>query len=172
MSDKKGFKMSPAIIQSAIEMVKSISDLTGKVLDAGDPEKLAVSVEKLHGGIAESYSMMRRIVENDEKLSTDEKIKKLEQLAKKEQEAKDDAVKLLEEHRERTAKIALDVLKGFLTCGLSFTPALIVNIKKALDGKEEFDSIEVETGESPELIEEQMSENESEDETDSEPENE
>ena len=52
----------------------------------------------------------------------------------------------------------LDVLKGFLTCGLSFTPALIKNIKNALEGKNDPELIDVDTSESTNLIDEQTTE--------------
>ena len=160
MPKKKGSKMSPALIKAAIDMVKSMTDLTAKVIDAGDPKKYAESVEKLHSGVDESYALMRSIVENDNSLSTDEKLEKLKQLAEEEQAAKDKCGEALEGHREKTSKIAIDVLQGFLTCGLSFTPAIIKSIKKALSSKEEPELINVESSEPTKLINEESTETE------------
>ncbi len=150
--------MGAGIIKAAIEMVKSLSELSTKVIEAGDPEKYVESVEKLHNGVDESYAMMRNIVENDTKLSTEEKLEKLKEIAEGEQKAKEKCGEALDGHREKTAKIALDVLKGFLTCGLSFTPALIKNIKNALEGKNDPELIDVDTSESTNLIDEQTAE--------------
>lgn len=150
--------MGAGIIKAAIEMVKSLSELSTKVIEAGDPEKYVESVEKLHNGVDESYAMMRNIVENDKKLSTEEKLEKLKEIAEGEQKAKEKCGEALDGHREKTAKIALDVLIGFLTCGLSFTPALIKNIKNALEGKDDPELIDVDTFESTNLIDEQIAE--------------
>ena len=150
--------MGAGIIKAAIEMVKSLSELSTKVIEAGDPEKYVESVEKLHNGVDESYAMMRNIVENDTKLSTEEKLEKLKEIAEGEQKAKEKCGEALDGHREKTAKIALDVLKGFLTCGLSFTPALIKSIKNALEGKNDPELIDVDTSESTNLIDEQTAE--------------
>ena len=150
--------MGAGIIKAAIEMVKSLSELSTKVIEAGDPEKYVESVEKLHNGVDESYAMMRNIVENDTKLSTEEKLEKLKEIAEGEQKAKEKCGEALDGHREKTAKIALDVLKGFLTCGLSFTPALIKSIKNALEGKDDPELIDVDTSESTNLIDEQTAE--------------
>lgn len=157
MANKKGSVMSPGLIKAAIEMIKSMSDLSAKVIDAGDPEKYAKSVEQLHSGVEDSYALMRKIVENDKSLSTDEKLEKLKQLAAEEQEAKDKCGEALEGHREKTAKIALDILQGFLTCGLSFAPAIVKSIKKALEGKDDSELIEAETSDPDNLIEEKSS---------------
>lgn len=147
--------MGAGIIKAAIEMVKSLSELSTKVIEAGDPEKYVESVEKLHNGVAESYAMMRNIVDNDTNLSTEEKLEKLQKIAEDEQKSKEKCGEALDGHREKTAKIALDVLKGFLTCGLSFTPALIKSIKNALESKEDPELIDVDTSESTNLIDEQ-----------------
>lgn len=40
--------MNPGLIKAAIDMVKSLSELSGKVIDAGDSKKFAESVEQLH----------------------------------------------------------------------------------------------------------------------------
>ena len=128
--------MSPTLIKTAIETLKSMTDLTSKVIDAGDPEKYAKSVEQLHSGVEESFDLMRKLVNEDQSLSTDEKLERLKKIAAEEQAAKEKCGAALEGHREKTAKIALDVLKGFLTCGISFTPAIVKSLKQSLSGKE------------------------------------
>ncbi len=137
MGKKKGEKMSLGLVKSAIDMVNSLSNLTQKVMDAGDPEKYSESIERLHQGVAESYDMMRQIVQNDDSLTADEKIEKLKKIAEDEETSKKKCGEALEGHREKTAQIAITVLKGFLTCGLSFTPAIIKSIKGALDDKDD-----------------------------------
>ncbi len=158
-----------AFIKAAIDLVKNLSQLSTKVIEAGDPEKYADNVEKLHQGVGESYDLMRRIIEDDKTLSTEEKLERLNRIAIDEQAAKDRCGEALNGHREKTAKIALDVLQGFLTCGLSFTPAIVKKIKSAWNEKDTTPSLEAESKEDfpvyidADAIEIEVSEDDSED---------
>lgn len=123
--------MNIAIFEKAIDMFKGISDLCKKVIDAGDSEKYAKSVNQLNEGIDDTYANMRSIITNSEKFSDEEKIQKLKELAECEAEAKRKCGEAIQGNRENVAKISLEVLKGFLTCGISFAPAIIKQLKKA-----------------------------------------
>ena len=123
-----------AIVAAASAMLKNVSDLTGKAMEFADPEKHAKNIEKLHQGVDESYKYMREIVQNDESLSTDEKLKRLKEIAEQETETKKRFGDILDNHQEKSMKIAKDVFAGILTAGLSLT---IEGIKDAVKEKKQ-----------------------------------
>ena len=128
--------MATPIIEKAIDLFKSISDLCKKVMDAGDPTKYAQSVEELNQGVSDTYVTMRTIIINSKQFSDEEKLRRLTELAEQESEAKRKCGEAIKGNRENVAKIALDVVMGLLTCGISFAPAILKNLKSALaDGK-------------------------------------
>lgn len=126
--------MAIPVVQAALEAIKKVADLSIEVTKIGDPDKYTSNVEKLHEGVSDSYRLMREIIEKDETLTSAEKLRKLEKIARDEAKAKKEIGKELDDHRERTAKVVLGVFSGFLTCGLSFTPAIIRSVKKAIEG--------------------------------------
>lgn len=146
--------MNPAIIEKAIELFKSVSDLSQKVVDAGDSEKYAKSVEELNKGVSNSYDAMREIIISSDKFSEEEKLERLSKLAEQEQESKRKCGEAIKGNRENVANIALEVIKGFLTCGISFVPAIAKNMKIAL--KDEQQVIE---SQEPLLLEEKTQKN-------------
>lgn len=121
--------MKIKIIEKAIELFKSVSDLCKQVLESSDPEKYATSVQKLNEGVSETYDVMRKIIEQSEQFSDEEKIQKLAELSKQEQLSKSNCAELIKGHREHTAQIAKDIFSGLLTCGLSYIPAIAKGIK-------------------------------------------
>ena len=126
-------KLNPAILKSAIDMVKSVSDLTKTAIDAGDAEKYARSVNELNIGVSDTYAEMRNLILNDSSLSTDEKLQKLDELAKKESESKAKCDEAIKGNREHIAQLTMDIFAGLLTCGISFTPAIIKKFKSIND---------------------------------------
>lgn len=134
--------MKIQIIKSAIEMLNKLVDLAHKVIEAQDPEKYTKAVDTLHGGVGDAFKMMREIIEKDTTLSVDEKLEKLKKLAEDEEAAKKRCGEAIEGHSEKVAKVSLDVLKGFLTCGLSFTPAIAKSVKNALSKGEDIPLID------------------------------
>ena len=143
--------MNPALIQKAIDLFKSVSDLSQKVIDAGDPEKYAKSVDNLNKGVSDSYDAMRNIIINSDKFTDEEKLERLNKLAEQEQESKRKCGEAIKGNRENVANIALEVVKGFLTCGISFLPAITKNMRSAIKDEEQL----VE-GDIPLLLEEEV----------------
>ena len=124
--------MNPAVIGKVADMVKSISDLCKKVIDAGDPEKYASSVESLNKGVSDTYEQMRMIIINSDKFSEEEKLERLSQLAKQEEESKKKCDEAIKGNRQHVANIAMEVAKGLLTCGVYYVPSIARNFKKSL----------------------------------------
>ena len=124
--------MNPGIIKAAVEMLKSIIDLTKKAMDFADPEKHAKAVEELHQGVNDSFALMREIIQKDESLSTDEKLKRLKEIAQEEAKAKEHCADGLDNHQQKALAIVKDVFVGFLTAGLAFTPKIIKGMRDAL----------------------------------------
>ena len=130
--------MNPVIIEKAIELFKSVSDLSQKVIDAGDSEKYAKSVEDLNKGVSDSYDAMRNIIINSDKFSEAEKLERLEKLAEQEQESKRKCGEAIKGNREHVSNMAMEIVKGFLTCGISFIPAITKNMKTALKDDQQY----------------------------------
>ena len=122
-------KMNPKVIEKLADMIKSLSDLCQKVVEAGDSEKYANSVEKLNRGVNDTYEQMRQIIINSDKFTDDEKLERLEKLAKQEDESKKKCDEAIKGNREQVAKIVLEVTKGMLTCGAYYIPAIAKNFK-------------------------------------------
>ena len=134
--------MAIPIIGAALEAFKTLTELVSKIIDAGDPKRQAVAVNIFQKGIDDTFDTQRKIIENAADLSTDEKLERLRKLAEEQQKVKEECGEALEKHRKDVAKVALEVFQALLTCGLSFIPAIIENIKKALDDKSNADVIE------------------------------
>ena len=61
---------------------------------------------------------------------------KLEELANQELESQKKCDEAIKGNREQVADIAMEALKGFMTCGLYFVPAMLKNLKlETLKGK-------------------------------------
>lgn len=134
--------MNIAIFEYAMKALSNMTEMTKKTMDASDPEKYAEGVRKLNYGVDESYAKMREIVSASDKYSDDEKIEKLKEVAELEMKSKERCAEAIKGNREHVAKISLEVLKGFLTCGISFTPMIVKEIKKAVGGKAEVKELE------------------------------
>lgn len=80
---------------------------------------------------------MRSIIVNSNEFSDEEKVKKLQELAGYEMNAKRNCSEMIMDNRENVAKITMEVVKGLLTCGLSFAPAIVKRMKVALSEKSE-----------------------------------
>lgn len=124
--------MNIKLISELAKMIKSISELTQKVINAGDPQKLAAGIQELNQNINLTYDGMRSVVINSKEFSDDEKIEKLQKLAVQEQEALRVANETIKSNRENAGKVALEVFKGLLTCGISFAPDIVKGLKNTL----------------------------------------
>jgi hypothetical protein len=116
--------MNPAVIEKIAEAVKAVADLCKKVIEAGDPEKYANSVESLNRGVSDTYEQMRAIIVNSEKFSEEEKLERLTALAAQEQASKQKCDEAIKGNRQQVASIALEVTKGLLTCGVYYVPGI------------------------------------------------
>ena len=135
--------MNPAIMGKLVDLFKSVANLSEKVVEQSDPEKYAKSVNELSQGVDNTYDQMRKIIIESDKFTDAQKLKKLEKLAEQEMETKKKCDEAIKGNREHVAKIALELVKGFLTCGVSFAPSIVKEIKSA--GKNQKELIEVET---------------------------
>lgn len=131
------------IIVSALEILKEIFSLSKKVLDSTDSEKHAKSVNALNVGVSDTYAKMREIIVNCNKFSDEEKIQKLAELAEQEKESKEKCNEMILENRKNVTDVIMTVLKGFLTCGISFAPEIIKGLKSTLGANAEFQEIEL-----------------------------
>lgn len=122
-------KMNIAVIGKIADMVKKVADLSKTVVESSDPEKYANSVEKLNKGVSDTYEQMRLIIINSDKFSEEEKLERLADLANQEQESKKKCDEAIKGNREQVANIALEVVKGLLTCGISFIPEITKRLK-------------------------------------------
>lgn len=134
--------MNPAIIKAAIDMIKSVSDLSKTVVEESDGEKFARGVNELNKGVSDTYTEMRNIIVNDEKLSADEKLERLSALAESEAKSKARCEEAIKGNREHIGKIVLEVFAGLLTCGISFTPAIVNKFKQSIEKGKELPMIE------------------------------
>lgn len=119
-----------AFIGKMADMIKGVSGLTQTVVESADSEQYANSVESLHKGVDETYEQMRLLIVNSETLSDTEKLQKLQEIAEQERESKRKCGEEIKENRENVGKIALEVAKGVLTCGLSFAPSIVKEVKQ------------------------------------------
>ena len=122
--------MNLGLMSKALELIKNISELCKKVVDASDGEKYAKSVNDLNDGVSNTYNEMRKIIAESNKFSDEEKIAKLSELALQEEESKRRCGEAIQGNRESIANIVMEVFKGLLTCGIYFMPAIINNLKK------------------------------------------
>ena len=134
--------MNPALLTVASGIIKNITELCKKVLDAGDPEKYSSSIEQLNSGVSDTYEEMRNIIVSSKSFTDEEKLVKLEELAKSESVAKERCAEAVKGNREHISKITLEIFKGLLTCGLSFAPAIIKSLNLSLANEKELLSLE------------------------------
>ena len=88
------------------------------------------------------HAQMRQMIIEDEQLSTDEKMKRLESIDQSQQQAQERREKAIKENRENVSKVALEIFKGFLTCGISFVPAVVNEMKKSIGDKQDREEFE------------------------------
>ena len=136
--------MNPAFIKAIVDMIKSVADLCKTALDASDPEKYAKGVQNLNEGVSDTYAEMRRIIANNVNFSEEEKLRRLSELAQMEEESKRKCGEAIKGNREQIGKITLEIVAGFLTCGVSFAPAIVKKVK-AMREETLPEQIEVET---------------------------
>ena len=114
-----------------------VTDAASKILDQGDPQKFAAAVDQLNTSTEESFNAMRTMITESTTLSEKEKIDELKKLAEQEANTKLQYAESLGGHSERTAQIALNVVTGLLTAGLSFAPELIKRVKVSIEERKD-----------------------------------
>ncbi len=128
--------MNTNLVELFFSALKGITDLCKKAIDSGDPQKYTQSINELNKNIDDTYGKMRDIIANSKEFTDAEKLEKLSVLADKEMESKAKCQEALDGNRKNVGKIALDVFEGFLTCGLSYAPRIIKQIRKSLSDDE------------------------------------
>ena len=129
--DKKE-KNNMAFITAIAQIVKNITDIGNKAMDSGSAEKFVQNVNELNQGIDDSYAKMREIIMTSDKFTEEEKLEKLEEIAKKEAISKQRCADAIAGNRKAVTKVTMDIIAGFLTCGISFAPGIIRKYKKAV----------------------------------------
>lgn len=127
-----------------------VTDAASKILDQGDPQKFATAVDQLNESTEESFDTMRKIITESTSLTEKEKLRELKKLAEQEAKTKVQYAETLAGHSERTAQIALNVVTGLLTAGLSFAPELIRRVKISVEERKD---AALPAGNEPPLIE-------------------
>lgn len=127
--------MNIAVIGKIADMLKKVLDFSKSVIDAADPEKYADSVNKLHQGVSDTYSEMRAVIRESKNFTDEEKLEKLKELANQEAESKRKCEEALQGNTEHVANIALEIVKGFLTLGISFVPEIARRLKLVVDDR-------------------------------------
>lgn len=125
--------MNVTFIGKITEMIKHIADLSKTVVETSDPEKYANGVEKLNKGVSDTYEQMRLVIINSKTFSEEEKLQRLEALANQELESKKRCDEAIKGNREQIANIAMEIVKGLLTCGISFIPEVIKRTKLSMN---------------------------------------
>ena len=134
--------MNIKIAEYAVGAIKNIVSLSEKAIEAGSPETFANSIQKMTKSVDETYAQMRQMIMDDDTLDTDEKIKRLNEIAKSQQAAYERCEESIRGNRENAAKVAMEIFKGFLTCGISFLPAILSDVKKVFSDKEDVKNLE------------------------------
>ena len=122
--------MNAKLLSYMAEAMKNVTEVTNKVVDASDAQKHADGVKALGQNVDETYASIRRIIEEDESLSTKEKIEMLEKLAVDQQAERQNCEDSIKNNREHVAKVAGEVFLGLATGGLSYIPKIVNDHKK------------------------------------------
>ncbi len=131
MSKKEGKSpvMNMKLFEYIAQIVKNITDLCNKTVDAADSEKHATAIKLL---VDDNFATMRKLVEQDETLNISEKLEKLNQIAKCQQKSQLIQAEEFKNNREHVKKIVIELFVAFITCGLShYIPKIISECKKA-----------------------------------------
>ncbi len=114
--------MNPAIIEAIGGVLNGLLKSTEKIIDAGDPEKLAKAVNEMNKGVDTNYELQRKVVMDDSKLSADEKLERLSKIAEAEKNTKLEMTGAINKNREQVAEIAKDVFYSLVTGGAYLIP--------------------------------------------------
>ena len=133
--------MNTELIQYAGKVIEGIFGLTNKTMEESNPQKFADGVQTLAQGVGESYELMRKIVLESTEFSDTEKIEKLKDLANSEIQSKKACGEILQGNREHTANVISNVFEDFLSCGVSFAPALISQLKDSVAGNSSVETL-------------------------------
>ena len=142
--EKEDVIMNIKIIEYIIKVVKNVTELCNKIIDASDPEKFAEGVKLLDQGVEDTYAKMQELIMQDNTLSTEEKLEKLEKIAASQQSARKACEDAIKENREHVAKVVTEVFVALTTCGISCIPKVVQGCKKAWTDMPEIVMIESE----------------------------
>lgn len=137
--------MNTKLFEYILQIVKNITDLCNKAADAADSENYAAAVNALDQPLNDTYAAMRRLIEQDETLSTSEKLEKLDELAQRQQKTQQMQEEAINGNREHIKDIALEIFAALATCGLSVIPKIFHKRKNASVTASSNDLLEVQT---------------------------
>jgi len=140
---KEGNKMAvPAIVSNIVQAVKSLLSTCEKMADGADAHKYATSVQSLNQDVDETYTQIRELIVKNDKYSDDQKIEKLEKLAQSQISARQSCQEAISGNREGVSKMIGSFFLALATCGLSYIPKLVTELKKNKINKVDIDKIQ------------------------------
>lgn len=139
---KEGSKMAaPAIISNIVQAVKSLIGTCEKMVDGADTQKYASSVNTLDQNVDATYAQMRDLIVKNEKLTEEQKLEKLEKLAQNQMSSRKACQEAINGNRDSVSKMIGSFFLALATCGLSYIPKLVAELKKNNITKVDVDKI-------------------------------
>ena len=127
--------MNIAALEKVLDMAKNVMNLSETVAKSADPEKYADSVEKIHRGVADTYSTLREVILKSEEFSDAEKVEKLMLIAELEHKAKDECGKSLEEDREHFAVTTVNFVDNIMGTMVKVVPNAVQSLNSSATGE-------------------------------------
>ena len=112
------------------EAIKHITSFCDKAMDEADGEHFTENVRRMSEHTEETYQLMRRLIEEDTTLSTDEKLKRLDKIAQSQERTRQNCAETIQGNREHIVKIVKEIFLALTTCGLSYAPKIIEQLKQ------------------------------------------
>ena len=122
--------MAIPIIEGIVQIIKNLISFCDKTSDNLNAEKYSIGVNKLNSSVDDTYAGIREIIINDKSLSAEKKIEKLDKLAQSQISARQSCENAVKGNRDNVAKFISEVVLALATCGLSYVPKLVREIKK------------------------------------------
>ena len=137
--------MVQGLIPVILEAFDGAVDFAGKVIVSFDEEKFSKAVSDFWGkepSVNEWDEAVELVKEADD-IDTCQKVELLKAIAKerdaarsRELEQKKDIVNKLDEHNEKKAQVAVKIVAGVLSAGVTLIPEAVKRVKDVIDEKE------------------------------------
>ena len=131
----------PAIIEGIVSAIKGLTNVCDKMVDGADAQKYASSVNTLDQNVDATYAQMRDLIAKNEKLTEEQKLEKLEKLAQNQMSSRKACQEAIKGNRESVSKMIGSFFLALATCGLSYIPKLVAELKKNNINKVDVDQI-------------------------------